>query len=158
MTRYEALRRLGIATHHRHQAIDEAVVALAVKEPYRSRNDRGYSCDGANLYLSSRPVALWHAGAVRIFHKHLEYCPYMLTVSTIGVRQRLKSLSLFAETDERVCFEHDDCIASPELGVACSESRWTPPKKPYFDRQVEQRRLRAERSGRVRQHMRSAAP
>lgn len=140
MTSQEAAQRLGIATRHRQQPIDAAVIALVTKDLFRTKHDRGYSCDGTSLYLNSHLIAFWHAGAARVFHKHVEYCSYMVANATVGVRRRLKALELFADADRRVCFEHDDCRAFVELGAACSDARWAPPAKPYFDRQKEARR------------------
>lgn len=139
ITRDQALRRLGVHTRHRIPAVDSAVVALVAKKPMRSKHDRGYSCDGEKLYLNGRLIAFWHAGAARVFHQHIEFCPYMVANATASVKKRLKWLEMFADPEERACFEHEDCVASRELGAACSDARWAPPRKPYFDRQQERR-------------------
>lgn len=123
--------------------IDIAVHRLVERRRWRSRHDRGYATDGNELFLNGHLIAHWWKGAVRMYHQDTKWVSWMYANATHRVSERLREAGVLADRDERVCYEHVDCRACPELGKACGEQQWAPAPMPYFEKQAARRLARA---------------
>lgn len=116
------------------------------------RADRGYSTDGAHLWLNGHLLAKWHDGAVRMFLNDAQWHQYLVAQAIPKVRSNLEAAGVLAERGEVTCKEHEDCKLHAELGAACALTRTRPAPLPlpYFEAQEARRRVHRARATEIR--------
>ena len=97
--------------------------AFLEQRDYRTSHRRGYVVDEGGIYLDSHPIARWRGGAVIMVLKHPEYQRWRLAQAIRKVRAACEEAKVLGDAGERICREHADCRALPQLAEACYRSR-----------------------------------